>query len=308
MKILIVCSGNSGSISPFIKEQVDSIIKLGVEVEIYSITGKGIFGYLRNLPTLKNKIKNFKPNLIHAHYGLSGLVSCLQTTVPVVITFHGSDAYINYVKILSKIAARLSAFNIFVEGKIKDRIKDHKKYSIIPCGVNLDNFSPMGKKFARDLIGLDSEKKYILFSSSFDNDVKNYDLAKCAIQRIKDDIKIIELKNKTRAEVNLLFNACDLALLTSKSEGSPQFIKEAMACNCPIVATDVGDIRELIGDIEGCYITSFNPDDAAAKIKSAIDFSNTNGRTKGRETILHLDNKFIAKSILAVYQQVQENR
>ena len=86
------------------------------------------------------------------------------------------------------------------------------------------------------------------------------------------DCELIELDNRNREEVNLLLNACNLLLLTSTSEGSPQVIKEAMACNRPIVATDVGDIRELIGDTEGCYLTSFDPDDVAKKIKLALQF------------------------------------
>jgi teichuronic acid biosynthesis glycosyltransferase TuaC len=67
-----------------------------------------------------------------------------------------------------------------------------------------------------------------------------------------------------------LLNAADLLLLTSLTEGSPQVIKEAMACNCPIVATDVGDIREIIGYTDGCYITTFKPSDVAVKIQAAF--------------------------------------
>lgn len=301
MKVLTICSGNAGYISPFVNEQAESIVELGIEVLIYPIVGKGIFGYLNNLHKIKKKIKQFSPDLLHAHYGLSGLVSSLQRTVPVIITFHGSDAYIGYVKILSKVAARLSTFNIFVEEKIKKRIGGHNKNEIIPCGIRLDVFYLMNKMATRELLGLEKSKKYILFASRFDNVVKNYPLAKKAVNNLNEEIEIIELNNKTREEVNLLLNACDLALLTSKSEGSPQFIKEAMACNCPIVATNVGDIREIISDTDGCYITTFEPEDVAEKIKLALEFGK---RTDGREKIKHLDNKLIAKKIIEIYKKV----
>lgn len=325
LKVLIVCSGNDGYISPFVSEQAKAIEKFGLEVQIYPIIGKGVIGYLRNLPRVKKKIKEFKPNLIHAHYGLSGLVSCLQRVVPVVITFHGSDAYIFYVKLLSKFAALLSAFNIFVENKIKNKIKGHKNNAVIPCGIDLEIFYPLNKAVAREMLVLKPDIKYILFSSRFDNKVKNYSLAKSSIEQVNQQIEIIELKNKTREEVNLLLNACDVALLTSIREGSPQFIKEAMACNCPIVSTDVGDVKWVVGNMEGCYIVSKKiPERMASqkvkskelnqeliketsdKLREALEFAEKVGRTKGRERLikLGLDSETVAKKIIAIYKRV----
>jgi len=123
MKVLIVCSGNGVNFDlqmhhAFIYEQVESLKQnFNVEYDTYLIKGKGVTGYLSNLPSLKKKIKSFVPDVVHAHYGLSGLLACLQIKVPVVITFHGSDAYIPFIKTLSKIAGRLSSFNIFVGEK-----------------------------------------------------------------------------------------------------------------------------------------------------------------------------------------------
>jgi len=90
-----------------------------------------------------------------------------------------------------------------------------------------------------------------------------------------------------------------MVILTSKFEGSPNVIKEAMACNCPIVSTDVGDVREVIGNTEGCFITSFEPEGVAKKIKLAIEF---NKKTNGRDNITHLDEKVIAQRLIDVYQ------
>jgi glycosyltransferase involved in cell wall biosynthesis len=306
MKVLIICSGNSGNISPFISEQVTAIRSIGIQLEIYPIIGQGIIGYLSNLPKIKTKIRVFKPDIIHAHYSLSGLVACLQSSVPVVITFHGSDAYVPYVRILSKIAAHLSAYNIFVEDKIRNKIKSCKKNTLIPCGIDLALFFPMNKNIAKEKLGLEQDKKYILFSSSFDYEVKNYTLAKISLEKTNKQLNLIELKNKSREEVNLLLNACDLALLTSNSEGSPQFIKEAMACNCPIVSTDVGDVLWSIGETEGCYLVSFDPSDVAKKIKLALNFAEHKDRTNGRERIIELglDSETVAKRIISIYEKV----
>ena len=110
MRILIVASGNSYKISPFVKEQVNSLEKHGLAIDYFLIKGKGIVGYLKNYFLLRNKLtKNKSYDIIHAHYGLSGLLASMQKLVPVVITFHGSDVNLWHNYLYSWLASRLSA-------------------------------------------------------------------------------------------------------------------------------------------------------------------------------------------------------
>lgn len=306
MKVLVVCSGNSGHVSPFVKEQAEAIAKIGNEVAIFPIKGKGPLGYLRNIPLIMEKIKQFSPDLVHAHYGLSGLAATLQRFRPVAVTFHGSDAHVPYVRALSTVAAWLSSSNIFVHSGVMDRIPSGKVGQVIPCGINLEAFFPTDKATARLKLGLSVQRRYVLFSSRFDNDVKNYPLAAASIKESGLHAELVELKGKNREEVNLLLNACDATLLTSFSEGSPQIIKEAMACNCPIVSTDVGDVKWLTDSVEGCFLTSFDPADVADKIRRALTYSNDRGKTRGRERIIELglDSETVAKRVIQVYEAV----
>ena len=249
-----------------------------------------------------------KPDLIHAHYGLSGMFAALQLKKPLIITYHGSDLHHKKNSIISSIASIFANYIIFVEKKLFNKIliKPKNNFSIIPCGVNLDEFYPIDKNLARKKLGLSEDKIYIIFSSNFDNKIKNYSLAKSAIVELNNNnIELIELKNKTRAEINLLLNACNLLLITSLAEASPQIVKEAMACNCPIVATDVGDIAEINKDTNGCYLCEFNPIDVADKIKAAIEFGKS---TNGRDKILTFANDIIAKQLKDVYQKVIQER
>ena len=120
-----------------------------------------------------------------------------------------------------------------------------------------------------------------------------------------DSLILLELSEEyKRHEVNFLLNACDLLLMTSIREGSPQVIKEAMACNCPIVSTEVGDVKDIIGNTKGCFITSHDPIDVAKKIQLALDFGK---RTNAREKIKHLDINIIADKINNIYKEVVRN-
>jgi glycosyltransferase involved in cell wall biosynthesis len=218
------------------------------------------------------------------------------------VTFHGSDINVGALNIISSLVTLFSAWNIFVAPKLFRRcLTKPRKHAIIPCGVDLDVFSPLEKAVVRRRLGLNPDAKYILFSSRFEVPVKNYPLALEAVGRLNSRAELLELKNRSRQEVSLLLNACDLLLMTSFHEGSPQIIKEAMACNCPIVSTDVGDVREVVRGTSGCFLTERNAADVAAKIETVFSLSS---RTNGREHIRHLDNRKIAGEVFKVYQDV----
>lgn len=301
IRVLIVASGNANYMSPFVLDQVNILKENGIEIECFLIRGKGILGYLKNYKRLVKTIKLFKPNIIHAHYGLSGLLANLQRKVPVITTFHGSDINVFSNRIISNFTDKLNLKSIFISYNLANRL-NKKKPIVIPCGVDLDVFYPMNKEDARKELSLSLQGKYVLFSSSFSNSVKNYPLAKASISELADEsIELIELKGYTRKEVALLMNAVDVVLLTSLNEGSPQFIKEAMSCNTAIVSVDVGDVKDVISGTDGCYLAKNNPMDISQKLKRAIQF---NKKTTGRNDIIHFDNRIIVNKIIKLYHSV----
>jgi len=308
MRVLIVCSYNSGRIAPFIDEQGDALSRAGVEVEYFKIEGKGLLGYFKNKKRLIRKIADFQPDVVHAHYGLSGLLANLQRRVPVVTTYHGSDINDDKVFRFSKLCIRLSAYNVFVSQKNMDkatRIKSFLKPTkniLIPCGVDVELFVTTDKDEARKKLGLNKGEKYILFAGAFDNKVKNAELAKEAVS-LFTDVTLLELKGYSREEVVQLMNSVDCVLMTSFTEGSPQFIKEAMACNCPIVSVPVGDVPDVIMGIDGCYISSYEASDIAEKIEFAFNYRK---RTDGRSSILELglESQTVVKRIIGVYESI----
>ena len=324
MEVIVIASDKGGHFSPFIEEQISALQTCGIEILRYAITRKGFWGYLKELPKLKHYIHIHKPDVLHAHYGLCGLLANLQRRVPVVTTYHGSDINVPKVLRFSKIAMRLSAYNIFVSkrniaiaiGRKGDKaMKRIGKYSLLPCGVNIP---PPWNELQNKLVGqltlnqwvqsiLSINEKNVLFAGAFDNAVKDPELAKAAMNELEKmgvKAELIELKGYNRDQVNALMYTCDALLMTSKTEGSPQVIKEAMACGCPIVSVDVGDVAERLSGVEGGYVVpSREPKDIAQAILQAIAYE---GKTNGRERIIEmgLSNEQVAERLIAIYQSL----
>jgi len=340
MKILVLASDKGGKFVPFIEEQIVALQQVGVEIIRYGVTGKGITGYLSELPALCRFIRAERPDLIHAHYGLCGLLANLQRRVPVVTTYHGSDINKPSIRPFSKIAMRLSAHNIFVSARSaslamgyglwaidKETNRLKKRSTLLPCGVNLPKpWSELQTQWVGQLTfnqwvqeKLQSDAKNVLFAGAFDNAVKDPELAFATIQICNtamesnsqspiasNPIKLIELKGYNRNQVNALMYNCDALLMTSKSEGSPQVIKEAMACGCPIVSVDVGDVAERTSGVEGCSVVpSRKPADIAQALQEVLQFT---GRTNGRQRILDmgLSNEQVAERLIEIYKSIKE--
>lgn len=304
MRILVVASFNKGRFAPFIVEQVEALKRAGCEIGWYGLQGKGMMGYMKNLSVMIKKIHAFSPDVIHAHYGLSGLLANLQRRVPVVITYHGSD--INDKKVLpfSRMAMRLSAWNVFVSSKILNKARPKRNFCLLPCGIDLNDLQLTTRSEARNRMHLDKDKKYVLFSGAFDNAVKNAPLAKEAVAQLDVSTEILELKGYSRDEVTLLMCAADAFLMTSFAEGSPQVIKEAMACGCPIVSVDVGDVSERVAGVEGCYVAKTRESkELADLILKAMAFE---GKTDGRDKIVFdgLDNRSVAEKLMKIYESI----
>lgn len=302
MKVLIVASSKSGKYAPFIMDQVKELTELGVEFSFFPITGKGIRGYMKSLPELKKVIRSTSPDLIHAHYGLSGLLATFQRKCPVIVTFHGSDINVKKNRRFSKIAHFRAAQSIFVSEALKNTLRVNKG-AIIPCGIDTDLFADYGKKESREKLGLDLNKKYVLFSSSFDRPVKDYPLAKSAMDLFDDEnVELLELKGFTREEIPIIMSAADCGLVTSISESGPLFVKEAIACGLPVVSVDVGEVKTSFEGTHGNYLVSRDKDEIYKAVKNVLDEgkrSVSNGKEK------FFSNKDIAKHILTQYSALQ---
>jgi teichuronic acid biosynthesis glycosyltransferase TuaC len=308
MKVIFISSGNSkNGVSAVVKKQGETLQQAGINIEFFKIKGKWFQGYFRNILLFRTFLKKNPYNIVHAHYALSAYVATLAGAKPLVVSLMGSDVHTGfYYKYLNKF------FNHFFWAACivkSERMKNASKITnsiLIPNGVDMKKYYFQDKDDARGKLGLDKNKKYILFVTDPARKEKNFSLINLAIEQLNEKVELLIVNNKTHEELNLFYNAGDVLLLTSHHEGSPNVVKESMACNCPVVSTDVGDVRWLFGAEQGHFITTFDPVDVAEKIKYAIEFREKYGQTNGRERIIELglDSESVAGKIIEVYKKV----
>ena len=312
MKVLFVSSGNSTfGISPIVKNQGESLIASGINVEYFLINGKGISGYLKSIPKLRKKLQTNRFDIVHAHYSLSAIVATLAGAKHLVVSLMGSDTKTNFIiKIFIKLFNTLFWKKVIVKSEDMKQSIGIKNAEVIPNGVNLKLFKEIDKLEAQKHLRWEIGKKYILFAANPNRYEKNFSLAKQSFNSINtENVELKVLQNVKFSDMPYYHNAADVILLTSLWEGSPNVIKEAMACNRPIVATKVGDIPMLFNQINGCYLCDFSKTEIAANLDIAINYSQKNNTTNARNRILDLKLSLdeVALRLKKLYEQIQKN-
>lgn len=323
MKVIFVASGNKrvGAVSSFVQSQYDSLEKEGMEMRLFPVVGKGAKGYLKAVFALRKVVKREKPDIIHAHYSTCGFVASLaclglRCKPKIVVSILGSFPTRN-----AKWRRVRWAIQHLWDGTLTKSERTRNQLGlelpVIPNGVNLYVFHPMNHEEARNRVGFDADKKYVIWCSNPSRPEKNYALAQAAVESVRckvEGVELVAVYDKTPNEVMTYMNAADCLLLTSDSEGSPNVIKEAMVCNCPIVTTNVGDVNERLANLDGCYVVEDNdcritdmPKSAkltAEAIAKALAFGK---RTEGNKRIINdgLTIELTAKKIINWYEVCQ---
>lgn len=312
MKILFVFSGNTNS--PFTRAQIQSLKNIGLSVEAFPLEGKGKASYLFNIKRLRQYLSQNEVDLIHAHYGYCGWVSLLaRARQKIVMSFMGNDLLgtvrpsgkYHFTSLIETRINRFLAkwkydFCIVKSRNLLARIENVKNKAIVPNGVDFEVFYPEEKTQSRKSLGIDTEKRMVLFPYPTTYYEKNYALAKAATDLL-EDVQLLSITGVAHDVLRSFYNAADLLLMTSFHEGSPNVVKEAMACNCPIVSVDVGDVKDVTAEAKNCFITPYVAQEIAEKIDLIIK---SQKRSNGREKIEHLKIEMIAQRLKSIYKSI----
>lgn len=318
MRVLCVTAAyptpNNQRRGSFIAFQVDSLKKMGIEVDVCLLKGSNLSKYLVGIGRVRRMLRTKSYDVVHAYYMYAGWTARLATLSPVVVTYLGNDVLgdvnekgeykrgsVSIHRFLSNALALFCSMNVLMSEQMSRILRTRRKI-IIPFGVDIQVFRPLA--VSRRNLGMEEGRIYVLFAGT--DPVKRYLLAKESIGLVsekypKAEMLVLDGTKDTLSVVEYM-NAADCFLLTSTHEGSPTMVKEALACNLPVVSVDVGDVRKLLTGVDNCHIVEGNPRAIAEALTKVFESRRRSRNAKARVEPLGLER--VAERVADVYKSV----
>ena len=327
----MVAAGNMKNGVPeavsFVKSQADSLRQTGWKVFLSIVDDRtSLRGITRNLRRIRREVADSNPGLIHAQYGsvTAALAYCVKGNAPLVISFCGDDL--------------LGTPNPGLQSRIRERcaraigllagygattiiVKStnllnalpvglRRKATVFPNGVDVGRFRPMDKLEARAKLGWPIGERVVLFNASSPTEIirKNLSLARTTVDVLSQSVPNVTLReicNVSPDEVRWMLNAADCLLVTSLHEGSPNIVKEAMACNLPVVSVPCGDVSERLAGTHPGGVCTYDAVSLADAIKEVLE---AGCRSNGLEQLVAqgLSATAVAERLSKLYTSVQQ--
>jgi teichuronic acid biosynthesis glycosyltransferase TuaC len=303
----------------FVEQQVLGLRRIGLEVDVMFVdrVARGMRAYFEMAPALERALRA-GVDVVHVMYGGVMAERVLRRTFaqPTVVTFHGSDLLgehlsgwrrkaVAHIGVLASHRAAARATGVIAVSQVVAAALPpaipRDKVRIIPCGIDLDRFVPMDRASCQQRLGWDPRRVHVLFPANTGDPVKRPALAAAAVARLVASgtpATLHHLSGIPNDEVPVWINASDALLLTSLHEGSPTVVKEALACNVPVVSVDVGDVAERIAGIAGCHLA---PPAIDALADALTLVARTRAPIQGRDHMTPLSHLAIAGRLRDVY-------
>jgi len=308
----------------FVKSQTDALERLGCRQQLLIVDGRrSKWNYVKAIAAVRKEARSGRHDLIHAYYGLCGFLGIFQRRLPMVVTYCGSDLNPGFANVdkapllsgliiaLGQVAAGFAEISIVRSNAMRARILSRRARadaSIVTSGIDLGLFDPIDRAEARARLGWGLERKVVLFVCADPRlpAVKRPELAHAVLETTRREIPEAELvivAGKPQDLLNLYYSAADVLLLTSAAEGSPNVVREALACNLPVVSTKVGDVEEMLTDLPNCCTAA---PDAAELAGRVIQVLRSGKRTTSRHRVQTHSLERTSRTILEIYRRVLE--
>lgn len=299
----------------FIKRQVADLQRYGIELESFYVRSRtSPRVLLQEYRRLRAHIRAFDPQIVHAHYGtVTALLCAVATSRPLVISYRGSD--LNpcpgtsrlrslVARTMSQLAAVRAKHVLFVSERLRKRLWwPFVGSSIVPTGVDLNFFRPLPQAEARRLLGWNHNDPVVLFNARTDPKGKRLDLAEGAVAHVRQTMPNVRLEVLRGGvhpdQMPWHYSASDCLLMMSDFEGSPNVVKESLACNLPVIGVDVGDVPERLAGVTHSCIVERDPTKIGAALAEVLK---TRQRSNGRTVVEICSHQRIAAKIAEIYE------
>ncbi|WP_456738705.1 MULTISPECIES: glycosyltransferase [unclassified Bradyrhizobium] len=289
-------------------QQVEQLRRFNHTVDVINILGfQSKMNYLKGTLDVMRMTSAVAYDIIHAHYGYSAYPAMFRSKTPLVVTLHGTDVLGTSIfeRMCTRAVSHFADKVIVVSEGMRRRIPG----IVIPCGVDLGVFKPYDRENARARLGWPKDKHIVLFPFDPARPEKRYDLARASVERLVQDgvdTELMTVLNVPNGEMPWYYSAADALLLCSDYEGSPTSVKEALACNRPVVSTEVGDVGELLNGIAGTRICPQDAGTIARSLREAFSWSRSS-EFRGRPAMARYDQALTVEKIVGVYGDVLSN-
>jgi teichuronic acid biosynthesis glycosyltransferase TuaC len=303
--------------SHFVVRQARFLERAGVRVRVFPFRGaKRPLNYLRAWRQVRRLLAREHFDLVHAQFGQSALIAFPKRR-PLVVTFRGDDLLGivgddcrptragRILQRLSRFVARRADAAIVVSEHMRERLTGAAlPVHVIPSGIDFDLFRPIPQGDARAHLGLPAGERLVLFVGDPAESRKRFALAERAVAILSGTMpaRLLVGWNVPHEDIPYYMGAADALVFTSMQEGSPNAVKEALACNLPVVSVPVGDVALRLQGIVGCELVSDERPEAIARALGRV--LDRGQRIAGRDAVRHLDEQVLAQQVIGIYRAV----
>ncbi|MEA2399076.1 MAG: hypothetical protein QOK25_2632 [Thermoleophilaceae bacterium] len=316
MRVLVVTSmyptPSHPALGGFVRDQVEALREQpGLDVELFVIEPDGNGRWLRAARELRRRYRGTRFDVVHAHHGLTGWSALALRGAPLVVTFHGTDLSHRVVGPMSRALARaidlpapVSASLARLAGGGLPGAGRTRRAAILPCGVNLSRFAPRDRGAARARLGLDADGRYLLFPADPARPEKRHDRARELAEAA--DARLLTYGGRAPEQVPDLVNAVNAVVATSEREGFGLAPLEALACDVPVLSTDVGIAPLALAGVAGTLCAPFDRDVWLAALRPHLD--DPDPRVRGRARAALFDSNRMAARVFQAYTEMARER